>query len=67
MSVGPDTRFILSTVSKCQTAVSHSTPEADLVALYHVVRTMLIPGERLVEHISQCIVGVEAMGIMNVP
>jgi len=34
--VGPSTSFVVGTVSKQQTAVSHSTPEAEPVALEHV-------------------------------
>ena len=40
---GPHTSFMLSAVSKKQTVVSHSTPEAELVAAEHVLRTVLIP------------------------
>eukprot|EP00969_Alexandrium_andersonii_P106104 4680888-Alexandrium_andersonii.AAC.1 len=41
--MGPDTRFVLSTASKKQTAVSRSTPEAEIVALGHTLRTLAIP------------------------
>eukprot|EP00969_Alexandrium_andersonii_P065221 2872285-Alexandrium_andersonii.AAC.1 len=40
---GPDTRFPLTFVSQKQKAVSHSTPEARIVAMDHVLRTMLLP------------------------
>ena len=37
---GPRTSFVAGAVSKQQAAVSHSTPEADIVALGHVLRTI---------------------------
>ena len=40
---GPDTRFPIATQSKGQTAVSHSTPEAEIVACDHAVRTIGLP------------------------
>eukprot|EP00969_Alexandrium_andersonii_P224666 9922154-Alexandrium_andersonii.AAC.1 len=40
---GPDTRFPLTFVSQKQKSVSHSTPEAEIVAMDHVLRTMLLP------------------------
>ena len=51
MIVGPDTRFVLSTVSQRQSAVSHSTPEAEIVALDHVVRILTIPDTTLMEQV----------------
>ena len=40
---GPDTRFPLSAVSKRQTSVSHSTPEAEIVATDHCVQKCILP------------------------
>ena len=40
---GPDTFANLSPVSKKQTAVSHSTPEAEIVAADHTMRTEGLP------------------------
>ena len=44
---GPNTSFVVGTVSKQQAAVSHSTPEAEIVALDHVLRTVAIPADVL--------------------
>ena len=41
--VGPDTFFPLSATSKRQTCVSHSTPEAEIVAADHGVRVEALP------------------------
>ena len=41
--VGPNTFFPISGVSKKQTAVSHSTPEAEIVAADAAVRTLGMP------------------------
>ena len=51
MITGPDSRFVLSCVSKRQAAVSHSTPEAEIVALEHVLRIMLLPSTVLWDHL----------------
>jgi hypothetical protein len=40
---GPNARVILAGVSKIQTAVSHSTPEAEIVAADHAMRAEGIP------------------------
>ena len=42
-AVGPATRFPLSAISKRQGSISQSTPEAELVALNHGLRTVAIP------------------------
>eukprot|EP00969_Alexandrium_andersonii_P013043 568927-Alexandrium_andersonii.AAC.1 len=47
--VGPHSAFITSCLSKMQTSVSHSTPEAEIVALDTVVRTMALPARDLWE------------------
>eukprot|EP00969_Alexandrium_andersonii_P257417 11380407-Alexandrium_andersonii.AAC.1 len=49
--MGPDARSVLSTASKKQTAVSHSTPEAEIVALDHTLRTLAIPASMLWDRI----------------
>ena len=41
--MGPRTRFPISAVSKRQGSISQSTPEAELVALNHGLRTVAIP------------------------
>eukprot|EP00969_Alexandrium_andersonii_P355618 15444814-Alexandrium_andersonii.AAC.1 len=46
---GPDTRFPLAFASQKQKSVSHSTPEAEIVAMDHVLRTMLPPSLALWE------------------
>ena len=46
---GPDTRFPLTGQSKKQTAVSHSTPEAEIVAADHAIRTEGLPALQLWE------------------
>ena len=51
-AVGPRTRFPLAAVSKRQGSVSHSTPEAELVALDHGLRTVALPGLDVWEVIS---------------
>ena len=40
---GPDTSFVISALSKRQSVVSHSTPEAEIVAADYVVRTAVLP------------------------
>jgi hypothetical protein len=40
---GPNARMILTGVSKRQTAVSHSTPEAEIIAADHAMRAEGIP------------------------
>ena len=42
-AIGPNSRFPLAAVSKRQGSVSHSTPEAELVALDHGLRTVALP------------------------
>ena len=42
-AMGPRTRFPLAAISKRQGSVSQSTPEAELVALNHGLRTVAIP------------------------
>jgi len=44
---GPDTKFPLQDQSKKQTAVSHSTPEAEIVAIDHALRTVGLPALQL--------------------
>ena len=41
---GPNTRFPLAWASKRQGAVSHSTPEAEIVATDYVIHKMGVPG-----------------------
>ena len=41
--IGPNTRFFLSAKSQRQTAVSHSTPEAEIVSAALAVRTEALP------------------------
>ena len=41
--VGPDTRFMLAAISKKQSCISHSTPEAEIVAADFALRTEGIP------------------------
>ena len=50
---GPDTRFPLQGQSKRQTCVSHSTPEAEIVAADFALRTIGIPALSLWETILQ--------------
>ena len=40
---GPDTRFMLSAISKKQSCVSHSTPEAEIVAADYALRVEGLP------------------------
>ena len=40
---GPDTRFMISAISKTQSCVSHSTPEAEIVAADFALRSVGIP------------------------
>ena len=40
---GPDTRFMLTAISKKQACVSHSTPEAEIVAADFALRTVGLP------------------------
>ena len=42
-ALGPSTRFPISAISKRQGSVSQSTPEAELVALNHGLRTVALP------------------------
>ena len=51
--VGPHTNLVVGTVSKSHTAVSRSTPESEVVALDHVLRTMAIPASELLSAILQ--------------
>ena len=48
---GPNTRFPLSGSSKRQGCVSHSTPEAEIVAADVAMRSMGVPALKLVERI----------------
>ena len=43
MMCGPSTRYMLSALSKRQTAVSHSTPEAEIIAAALALRTEALP------------------------
>ena len=43
MLVGKFTRFLLSAISKRQTAVSHSTPEAEMIAAAFALRVEGLP------------------------
>ena len=51
--VGPHTRFFVSAKSQRQTAVSHSTPEAEIVSADMAVRTEALPASALWDHILQ--------------
>ena len=46
---GPNSFVPLAATSKRQSCVSHSTPEAEIVAAEHAVRTELLPGLTLWE------------------
>ena len=46
---GPRTRFPIASISKRQTSVSHSTPEAEIVAGATALRMVGIPGQELWE------------------
>ena len=48
---GPNTRFPLSGSSKRQTCVSHSTPEAEIVAADVAMRAMGLPALKLLQRI----------------
>ena len=50
---GPDTRFVMSTVSRKQSAVSHSTPESEIVVLDHTMRVLGIPAAVLWRQLLQ--------------
>ena len=50
---GPNTRFFLSAKSQRQTAVSHSTPEAEIVSADLAVRTEALPASLLWNHILE--------------
>ena len=50
---GPNTCFPLAAKSQRQTAVAHSTPEAEIVSANHAVRTVGIPSLDLWEGILQ--------------
>jgi hypothetical protein len=50
---GPNARMILTGVSKRQTAVSHSTPEAEIIAADHAMRAEGIPALSLLETIFE--------------
>ena len=54
---GPNTFFPLSGVSKKQSAVSHSTPEAEIVAAAQALRTVGLPGLDLWDTIFMGTVG----------
>ena len=43
MMCGPATKYLLSALSKRQTAVSHSTPEAEIIAAALALRTEALP------------------------
>ena len=51
MLVGPNTWAPLAAICKSQTAVSHSSTEAETIALDHVLRTEGIPLHSLLQHI----------------
>jgi hypothetical protein len=48
---GPNTRMVVNGVSKRQTAVSHSTPEAEIVAADYAMRTEGMPALSLISTI----------------
>jgi hypothetical protein len=50
---GPNARMILAGVSKRQTAVSHSTPEAEIIAADHAMRAEGIPALSLLDTIFE--------------
>ena len=50
---GPFTRCVLSVVSRRQTCVSHSTPEAEIVSADHALRTEALPALPLWETLLQ--------------
>ena len=50
---GPSTRFFLTVKSQRQTAISHSTPEAEIVSADMAVRTEALPASLLWDHILQ--------------
>ena len=49
--VGPNARFFLSAKSQRQTAVSHSTPEAEIVSADLAVRAEALPASLLWNHV----------------
>ena len=49
--VGPNTVFPLAGQSKKQGCVSHSTPEAEIVAAHHAMRTAGVPSLHLWERL----------------
>jgi hypothetical protein len=49
----PNTRVVVQGVSKRQTAVSHSTPEADVVAADYAMRAEGVPALTLMEAIPE--------------
>ena len=51
---GPHTCFPIEAVSSVQTAVSHSTPEAEIVAASHGIRRIGIPALVLWELLKSC-------------
>ena len=53
-------KFPLEWGSKRQTAVSHSTPEAELVSLAHSFRTAGLPLQHLCETVLDCPVRINA-------
>ena len=59
--VGPYTRCMLSAASHTQTCVSHSTPEAEIVAADLALRTEAIPARPLWEKLLDRSVDVEFM------
>jgi hypothetical protein len=50
---GPNTFATLQAVSKRQTSVSHSTPEAEIVAADHAVRKQALPALQLWEKLAK--------------
>jgi hypothetical protein len=59
---GPDARVILAGVSKRPTAVSHSTPEAEIVAADYAARAEGIPTLSLLDTIFERKVHLRMMG-----
>jgi hypothetical protein len=50
---GPNTRMVVNGVSKRQTAVSHSTPEVEIVAVDYAVRAEGVPALSLISAILE--------------
>jgi hypothetical protein len=59
---GPNTRMVANGVSKRQTAVSHSTPDAEIVATDYAVRAEGMPALSLLEIILERKVRLRVMG-----